>query len=231
MSFRKNLVLKTKRIGIIMKLREVVRAIEGFQYEVNEYDVFPTGKIQTRTLFLKIDETNIRCKNHNMHHEKLVKGGWFIVTPEEFNQEINFQKKNKVIVRKKTGTVEVKNKVQLSLIDSMILTNHFRDRAQERFGKTNENINQFIDLVLKDHFIVQNYHLWTGNYSQNKAHSIAICSRDFKYVFICEAKDRKYVLITCYDPMNSEYPAFNSWFQSNMNKIHEMPSLRDYFKE
>lgn len=212
-----------------MKFREVVRAVSGFLYEVNEYDVFDTGKVTHRLVELKIDETNIRCMQHNMRHEKLVKGDWYIISPEDFDFGINFYKTNKIKVRKKDQTVQVtKPKVNLSLVDRLILTEHALDRLEERFGISEHKIKPFLEEKLKNHFIVQNYHVYTHKYKEHDPDVIAICSEDFKTVLIVRPTKNRYKVLTCYTPFDSNYTAFNDWFQDHMGTIHELPNLMDY---
>lgn len=211
-----------------MKLREVIRAISGFLYEVNEYDVFPNGKISKRLVKLQTDETNIRCLQHGMHHEKLVNGSWFIINSEEFDQNLKAYSQNKIVVRKSSGSTEKKDRVKLSVVDLLIPTTHFYQRLQERFGIEKSETLKFLKEKFQDHFIVQNYKFYNGGYNKYQPNDIVVCSRDFKVIFVVSRQKGKYVLITCYNPMTPGYEAFENWFTDNLEKVHEMPKLSDF---
>lgn len=211
-----------------MKLREVVRAISSFMYEVYEYDVFSTGKISKRLIKLKVDETNIRCLEHNSHHEKLVGDVWFILSKSSFETELSKFKQTKVIVRKSSGVQEVKLKVKTPLENLIVLTDHAKLRLKERFGISQTGIKPFLKEVLKDHFIVQNYHFYNNHYNNGEASSIVVCSKDFKKILVLAPDKGKYVLITIYSPNDQVYSNFSSWFQDHLDIIHQLPTLQEF---
>lgn len=215
-----------------MKLRAVVRAIDGFKYEVEEIDVFPNGNISSRTVELSTNQTNMRCLQHNYWHEKQLKGGaWHLLTEQQFKDEMNYYRTPKVITRKPSGRVNIIKTINLSLIDSIDTSEHFEKRALERFYIEKSEQRSFIQSVLKDHFIVQNFQFYNGRYRDNDPDCIVVCSRDYRTILVLKAqpKYRKFQLITCYASNTEGYEAFGNWFNDNFESIHSLPTLFDYF--
>ena len=209
------------------KLRRVIRAVDGFQYEVEQL-IVSERSTSTEILYLKIDQTNIRCLQHDMHHERLVGSNWFIITEDEFNEALKKYKFNKIKTRKKSGETVTKKKTELSLVNKFILTDHALDRLEERFNVKGVMVPVFLHDTLQGHFIVQNFEFYTGRYKANKANHIVVCSKDFKKILVVEPKGGRLVLITCYDPRSMEYSSFDRWFQDHLNVIHKLPSLKDF---
>lgn len=215
-----------------MKYREVIRAIDGFKYEVKEHDVFPSGRISTRIVLLSTSQTNIRCLQYNHWHEKQLKGGqWYLLTEDQFREELNYFRAPKVITRKPSGLVNVVKKIELNLIDSIDTSEHFEKRVLERFNVERSEQRSFVEKVLKDHFIVQNFQFYNGRYKDNDPDSIVVCSRDLKTILVLKAnpRSRKYQIITCYATNTWGYEAFQNWFNDHMDKLHELPKLQDYY--
>lgn len=214
-----------------MKLREVIRAVSGFKYEVNEYTV-SDKTVGTEVLLISTQNTNIRCLQYGMHHEKMVLGEWMIISKAEFESEISYYRNKTKVIRRPNGdrTKEVKKHVNLSLVDSLILTEHFKERMKERFQVPVGGEKKFLENQLKDHFVVQNYKFYRTNYNEHDPESLVVCSRDFKSIFILLPEGRRYKAITCYAPNDSNFVnGFDYWFQDHLEVIHTMPSLVDYF--
>ena len=211
-----------------MRLREVLRAVSGFKYEIREYDIFPNGKISQRDIFVSIDDTGMRCLQHDLWHEKLIKGQWFVLSENEFKNDLQTYRP-KTVLRRRDSNVNEPSK-QLSVLDLMIPTKHFMERANQRFGVTQENVKSFLKEVLNDHFIVQNHEFYNGSYRDHNPDNVIVCSRDFKKVLVLAYERSRYVLVTCYKPIDSEYDHFTDWFQDNMEVIHKLPTLQDYFQ-
>ncbi len=215
-----------------MKLREVIRAILGFKYEIWEYETFPNGQVTRQFKSIDIDQTGIRRLQQGMDHEELVGDTWWILTKEEFETKLKYYKTNKIVLRKKNETqTETKPLRKLSLIDRMIFTDHFMQRLESRFNVKPVEWKSFLSIVFKDHFIIQNYEFYNKRYRLNEPHNLAICIRDFKTILILKRNGSRLVLITCYNGNDPEYPAFLNWFQDHMDTLHSLPTLTEYFKD
>ncbi len=120
-------------IGGVMKLREVLTAISGFKYIVNEYDVPQTGKTTVKKTEIECSNTNMRCLQFNLHHERLVGKKWHILTKDEFDHLSTRNNVRCVIIRR--SGVEISKKIQEAHLaaNKLIVTTHFKERIKERF--------------------------------------------------------------------------------------------------
>jgi hypothetical protein len=102
---------------------------------------------------------------------------------------------------------------------------------EERFQVFGPAQRPYLEKHLQDHFIVQNFHLYNSNFTEGhgRAHDLAVCSRDYRHVWIMSIdKNGNLSVVTCYNPYDSEFGAFDKWFNDHMHELHEMPTLQDY---
>lgn len=213
-----------------MKYREFKRAITDFGYELTEYDVFPSGVPKKRLVEVSIAETNIRAKNPMAHYEVLMKGRWQVVSKANFQHGCLKTNLNVVKTKKSSGATKVSNTlIKLSLVDRLKLSAHATQRLEERFQLGPGQTKNFLEKTLKDHFVLQNYDNGIHRQQDASYDAMLVCSRDFKVVLVVAPQQDRFVVITAYDPNTSGYTNVTDWFNQNMDHVHEMPRLEDYY--
>lgn len=210
-----------------MKLREVIRAISGFKYEVNEYDCFPQVKAKSRVLKLSIDETNIRCLNHGMHHEQLVGGAWYIIEESQFKSILSGCEKT--IVRKAQTKVQTPvDPTVRSSYSRLSKTKHMMERLEERFGVSEINSPSFLKTALATHRVVQNAQFFNDR-APAEVHpsNLHLCDIETNSI-LCGRLDKGcFVVTTVYTLRDS--PWFVNWFEMNQDTWDNLPQLHDFF--
>lgn len=205
-----------------MRLRKLNGSLRNWQYQIKEYTPnLQTGAYDLKYVAVNVSYTEMRFRL-NLIYEREIKPGYFIsISEEEFIR----------ILGTPVEKPKVKPPLRISLRNKILVTDHFKDRAFERFYKSHGEIHGFIQRVLTDHFIVQNYEFYNGRYDKNLPSDIVVCSRDFKTIFVLRPDGNRLVFVTCYDPLNDKYQSFLDWFNDNLHLIHKLPTLRDYLED
>jgi hypothetical protein len=211
-----------------MKLREVIRAVSGFKYEVFEYDAIPGMMPKRRTVELTTSQTEIRCLQHGMHHEHLVNGRWYILSKDQFESILEESKPRRVITRKASGEVVQKPKPVPKLYDRLVFTTHVKQRLFERFGIREDHVKDFVIDVLNTHKMVQNAECYNLARSfDHKPTDLYICSLKHKIIMTGVLKKGQFVLTTCYSSQETLW--FEAWFQEHLDTYSNLPELQDFF--
>ena len=212
-----------------MKLREVITAISGFKYIIDEYDIFPNGQIKKSRKEVRIDETGMRCLQHDLRHEKLVKGGWICLGKDEFQYLLHSvepeTKINKVVVRRNGQTIKKFSRGE-NFMKMVGITDHFIERTNERFTN-HKDVRKFILSVLDgEHFVVQGAEFYNTSREHKPTHAY-VCSLRLGALVAVSFEEGRYVFITCFPVIESKW--FANWFQDNMYRVHELPNIEQYF--
>ncbi len=209
-----------------MKLREVLRAIDDFQYIVNEYDVSSNGTYSVKKINIYCRETSMRRLQVTLHHEILVKGKWHILTKDEFIH-LRGTGKTKTIVRKSFQAAAKIFKKEVTPLDRVILTDHFCKRAEERFGVTRENMKKFLTNIFDDHFIVQGAEFY-NTIRDHGPTDLYLCSIKHNTILVVKFVDSRYVLATLFPTKETKW--FQNWFTDHMDKIQNLPTIGQFFR-
>jgi hypothetical protein len=193
-----------------MILRKAINAIKGYKYIVDEYTPNKsTLQYEKRTIEIRLADTKVRRLDYNLHHEREIKPGYFVsMTETEFNES----KKRKFTLAD-FGIKKVSKGPKIKLASRMIFTDHFKERVYQRFDVSEGTLFGFIQKILMDHFIVENYEFYNGTYREHQPNDLAICSRDFKKIVIARVEKDKFILITCFNPLDGGYTSFLNWFR------------------
>lgn len=209
-----------------MKLREVLRAIDEFQYIVNEYEVKSTGEYTVRKLTIHCGDTSMRRLKVDLHHEIQVKGKWHILTKEEF-VHLRGNGKTKTVVRKAFPSATKLSKKEITPLDRVVLTDHFCKRAEQRFGVTRENMKKFLTNVFNDHFVVQGAEFY-NTIREHGPTDLYLCSIKCNTILVVKFEDNRYVLATLFPTKESKW--FQNWFTDHMDKINNLPTIGQFFR-
>lgn len=211
-----------------MRLRKALTAISGFKYIVDEYTPDQsTLAYAKKTIEIRLADTKVRRLDYNLHHEREIKPGYFVsMTETEFNEA-----KKRKFTPEYFGIKKVAKGPRIKLTSKMIFTDHFKERAYQRFDVSEGTMFGFMQKILLDHFIVENYEFYNGSYREHQPNDLAICSKDFKKIVIARVEKNHFILITCFNPLDGGYTAFLNWFQDHMTKIHMLPNLNHFVED
>lgn len=219
-------------------LRENLKSSKIFTYKFREITIPDSGPITSEIKEINCSKTKTRRKLYGMVYERLVRNDWFLITKKEFDEEINRPRAPKVLLRKAQTKEVTVTKIQAARVDlanimrRTIISEHAKISIKNRYNQALDSAQMlWLEGKWKDHFILQNYHLYQGNahngYSPN---TIMVCSRDLKSIFPVAIDGGLITIITAYDPRDSFHGTFNNWFQDHMDVLHLMPRLEDYVR-
>lgn len=208
------------------KLREIIGSSKNFLYNTIEYVINYNGTVDKKNSTVNCSQTSMRF-GENLRYEILIKDTYFIISEEDFNRKLH--SKPVVIIRRKSEPTAITRSMQDPLLNKITPTRHFIQRAAERFNVPPSNVMGFISNLLKDHFIVQNYHFYNYGYKKYSPEDVVICSKDFKTVVVIAKDKGALTLVTCWDPHSDGNSHFMNWFQDHMDKIDKLPTLQQFY--
>lgn len=209
-----------------MKLREVLTAISGFKYIVNEYDVPQTGSTTVKKIEIQCSNTNMRCLQFDLHHERLVGKKWHILTKEEFDHLATRNNKARATILRRGG-VEISKKAQEAHMaaNKLITTLHFTERLKERFNV--DDVHGFTVDVFNDHFVVQGAEFYNTHRDLGPT-DMYVCSIKHNAIFAIKFDKGHYFLITAYPAKTTKW--FTNWFNDHLDKVQDLPTIGQFFK-